>query len=421
MNATLPEQAKSRRGTRRFRRRFLMRLIAIAAGCALAIGIAEVGLRFAGIGMPNLYVPDHFCGSRLRPSTAGVWMHEGHGHISINANGFRGPTLPATKASHVFRIATLGDSFIEALQVDEHATLCFQLQRLLNAASSDSHRRYEVINCGVSGYGTAQELQMLRHHVLPLAPDAVLLAIYPENDIRNNLRSLEQDPARPYFTINSDGNLFLDNSFRTSIPFVTASSLYERRKAAVINRSRVLQVLQHAKKSMFNAEDIEDGPANAEDALYVSVKDASYTYASPTTREHQRAWRITQRLIEELARECETQQVPLFVFTVSSPAQVYPDSRLRRRVEDKCGVADLFYAERRIQAICSDADIRFCSLASQLQTAVDESGSFLHGFSNSRLGFGHWNESGHLAAAQILSSWLLRDGQYFVHDTEKSD
>lgn len=388
------------------RRRILLRAGAIALGVTLAFGIAEFGLRLAGIGMPSLYVPDDFCGSRLRPSTSGVWNREGHGHITVNSHGFRGPEISTVKAAGVFRIAVLGDSYIEALQVEEDATVCFQIQHLLNTANRIPNRKYEVINCGVSGYGTAQELQMLRHHVLELQPDAVLLAVYPENDIRNNLRSLDGDPARPYFTRDEHGTLVLDDSFRSSVPFVTAASAYERRKAFIVNGSHVLQVLKHAKERVVNTNNMPIRPASVETVLKASVEEAAYVYSESTNIEHQRAWQMTQYILEELCHECHVEKIPTFVFTVSSPIQCYPDPALRRRIADECGVSDLFYSERRIQRICSATTAEFYPLASALQKVADSSGEPLHGFPNSGIGLGHWNELGHHSAARILTSWL---------------
>ena len=383
-----------------------MRMGAIALGVVMAFGIAEFGLRIASIGMPSLYVPDHYCGSRLRPSTSGVWSREGHGHIVVNSHGFRGPEISAEKAAGVFRIAVLGDSYVEALQVEEDVTVCYQIQHLLNTANKIPNRKYEVINCGVSGYGTAQELQMLRHHVLQLKPDAVLLAVYPENDIRNNLRSLEGDPARPYFTTDEHGTLVLDDSFRFSVPYVTAASAYERRKAFLVNCSHVLQVLKHSKQSVINANNMPSRPASVETSLKASVEDAFYVYSESTNIEYQKAWQLTQHLLEELCHQCRVKKIPIFVFTVSSPIQCYPDPVLRSRIADECGVSDLFYSELRVQRICSATSANFYPLASALQEVADSSGKPVHGFPNSGKGLGHWNELGHSAAARILTGWL---------------
>lgn len=149
------------------RRKWLKRLLTVTMGCGLGCALSEMGLRTAEIGYPHFYAPDEYCGKRLRAATSGVWIHEGHGHVSINSRGFRGSELSLDKPPDVRRVAVLGDSFVEGFSVDADQTLCALLERRLNDAATSGRRKYELINCGVSGYGTAQQLEMLRHHVLP--------------------------------------------------------------------------------------------------------------------------------------------------------------------------------------------------------------------------------------------------------------
>ena len=106
------------------RRRILgLRVVAVCMGLVAAVGIAELTLRIAGIGFPNFYTPDEVCGVRLRRSTSGVWTKEGHGNVSLNSLGFRGSAVSVKRRVNVCRIAVIGDSFIEALQVDDSTTL----------------------------------------------------------------------------------------------------------------------------------------------------------------------------------------------------------------------------------------------------------------------------------------------------------
>ena len=65
------------------------------------------------------------------------------------------------------------------------------MERELGQCALFAGRRVEVINFGVSGYGTVQELMTLRHYVWDYDPDVVVLAFTTGNDVRNNLRALE--------------------------------------------------------------------------------------------------------------------------------------------------------------------------------------------------------------------------------------
>jgi hypothetical protein len=105
--------------------------------------------------------------------------------VRINADGFRDDAWSAEKPAGAYRIAVLGDSIVAALQVDHAALFTSLLEQRLDAESAPS-RSVEVLNAGVDGYGTAQELRVLRDHVARLAPDLVLLSMYLGNDITDN-------------------------------------------------------------------------------------------------------------------------------------------------------------------------------------------------------------------------------------------
>jgi hypothetical protein len=389
------------------RRKILFRFLASFIASLVAILLAEFAVRQAGLGYPILYEPDEFCGSRLRADTAGWWMREGHAYVRINSLGLRGEETARQKPKDVFRIAVVGDSFMEALQVDLKNTFCKRLERFLNEQATDG-KVYEVLNFGVSGYGATQQLLTLRHHVLPFSPDAVLLAFFPGNDIRNNLRQLELDQSRPYFV--RDGESYrLDRSFLNSTAYVTASSNYESVKSAIVNRSNLLQILMHTKQTWGNERlsVIDPNDANAAtSALRDSVADSLYAYGLFKKKSEREAWATTEWALSQIANEARLQAIPFFMLTVSTPAQLWPSAKLRDMVFRAESIEEPFYAEQRLESLCRDLNVDFLPLASRLQTHVDKSGEWLHGFSNSGIGFGHWNPTGHRLAAEIAGTWL---------------
>jgi hypothetical protein len=73
-----------------------------------------------------------------------------------------------------------------------------------------------------------------------------------------------------------------------------------------------------------------------------------------------------------------------------------------RRLE----ISDLFYPDKRIQALGLRDGFRVLSLAAPFQRYAEERGVFLHGFANTALGKGHWNEDGHLLAGNLIAGEL---------------
>src|SRR5207249_2550970 len=88
------------------------------------------------------------------------------------------------------------------------------LEERLNRTTTE---RWEVVNVGVGDFGTAQEWLALTRFGLPLAPDVVLLQIFPLNDVCNNSIELfdlcrsKNDPYRPYL-IDAESGLILTSA-----------------------------------------------------------------------------------------------------------------------------------------------------------------------------------------------------------------
>jgi hypothetical protein len=99
------------------------------------------------------YVYD--CGARLVPNYSGTQTDEGRALITTNSQGFRDREHSISKPAGVFRIAILGDSFAEAAQVDLEETFWAILETKLVAENCFPEAIIEVLNFGVSGYGTA--------------------------------------------------------------------------------------------------------------------------------------------------------------------------------------------------------------------------------------------------------------------------
>jgi hypothetical protein len=87
---------------------------------------------------------------------------------------------------------------------------------------------------------------------------------------------------------------------------------------------------------------------------------------------------------------------------------VYPDAALRARYAQSLGVSSLFYPEERLGRLGEEGGFEVIKLAPAMQKVADAEHVFLHGFPNTKRGFGHWNEAGHALAAQLIAGQLCR-------------
>jgi len=392
--------------------RFLLGL----GGLFVGLLICEIGLRVGGFSHQRLFsMPDRYRGVALPANAEGWWREEGNAYVRINSAGLRDREHAKQKPPNTFRIAVLGDSFAEALQVPIEDTFWAILEKKLQECPGVVGKQVEVINFGVSGYGTAQELITLRREAWDYSPDLIMLVVAPGNDIRDNSRTLSQDGPRPFFVYRGD-QLVLDDSM---LEARNSSLAYRLRESSVgqafgwlESHLRVLQLLDKARtlfadrRILEKREDIASRmkarPLNNQGA---EVGLDAMIYYEPTDPAWQDAWRVTEGTITLMRDEVRSRGARFFVVTVSSGRQVNPDSTARSNRLQEAGLKDFFYAERRIKALGERENFPVLNLAPAFQSYAEQHNVFLHGF-GATLGTGHWNQEGHRLAGEIISKWL---------------
>ena len=170
-------------------------LILIFGGVLFACLVLEMAARLF-LSPPEIlfenYGDTYICSSTVgwlgRPNYQGVITRTEYTHpIQFNAAGMYDTDHAPEKPDNVFRILWVGDSFAQTLQVDEPQTAHQQLENLLNERLGSPNRSFEVINTGVMGWGTGQELLYYREQGRLYQPDLVLLLFFMGNDVNNNL------------------------------------------------------------------------------------------------------------------------------------------------------------------------------------------------------------------------------------------
>jgi hypothetical protein len=409
---------------------FRVKLAVVASSVVVALLIFEAFLRALGFTYPIFYAPDASRGYALRPGMEGWYGKEGGAYVKINSDGLRDREHEKQKPANTLRIAVVGDSYAEAFQVAQSAAFWSVMERGLQACPSLKGRQVEVINFGVSGYGTAQELITLRERVWAYSPDVVLLAVTTNNDVFDNSRALKHADEIPYFTLR-DGRLAEDDSFRDLPSFRVRGSALNRAGSWLRDRLRFVQAIHLAHvalKSRFDAwrdrrraAQQPQQNASAPNAQQGRQQDGAptdepgavnFVYREPADDAWRDAWAVTEKLVATMNAEVKEHGARFYLVTLSSGIQVYPDPSARGAFAQRLGVEDLFYPERRFRALGEREGFPVLNLAPELQRDADERRVFLHGFGR-ELGNGHWNEEGHRAAGELITRWLC-DSESFV-------
>lgn len=179
----------------------------------------------------RVIAPDSLCGWALQPGSRLHSVASDRGldyHIRINSLGLRDRERTPMPAPGVERVLFLGDSMVFGAGVEPDQRVTERLEAQLGSG-------VEVVNAGVSGWGTDQEFLWFREHGLRLRPDVVVLGLCMVNDVVNNLlpHELFGTAPKPRFDV-QDERLVLHP------PAPRAPGAAARRPHALLKRSRLL-------------------------------------------------------------------------------------------------------------------------------------------------------------------------------------
>ena len=256
---------------------------------------------------------------------------------------------PATGPASRRRMLLLGDSFAWGFGVDYGERISEILERL--------HPEWEVINAGVNGYGTDQELLYLRERTEGLDPDLVLVLFHP-NDFENNASSEQYWYFKPHFEVVA-GGLELRN---VPVPF---ASIGQRVRRLVLGRSYLGQAVFSLWRRLSGTS---------------APREGSSIEGRPTSERRTPPTGVTVRLIHELQTECVARGIPIVL--ISTP------------MRDEL---------REIVAAAADATgMPFHALDAAFTNTDTAATHFRHDE--------HWTPHGHEVAAASISHFLEASG-----------
>ncbi len=118
-----------------------------------------------------------------------------------NSAGWRDRERTRVPDSGIVRIATVGDSFTFGVGADDGERFTEVMEAELPGV--------EVLNFGMNGFGTDQELEVVRHEALGYAPDVLLCMTYLGNDLLDIVHSVRHRWPKPRYVL-EEGDLRLE-------------------------------------------------------------------------------------------------------------------------------------------------------------------------------------------------------------------
>lgn len=282
--------------------------------------------------------PDRAIGWKLTPglrwiSTGNHWYARDFSvPVAANSAGFRDRERSLAKPAGARRVAVLGDSFVQAVQVRLEKTATQLLEQRLGA---------EVLNFGISNHGIGQYLLTYETYASRYRPDRVVIftgGFHMRRTVARFEGSLV-DPRRPRLwirpTFSLDEDQLVREPARDYDKFVAAQN-------QAIERVFGGQRMRRAPRGLFLA------PLAAALGRLVGIGDPIEAWRPIP----ERTLEINLRVIGELASAVSAAGARLYVADASSYFEA-GDAPVAERLKRLCAERDLVYiplAERLLQA-----------------------------------------------------------------------
>jgi hypothetical protein len=368
-------------------------LLPVCASLVALVGI-EAALRLSGAQADFFFQPDPLISATYIPGKRG-WSGptDVRQWIEINSFGYRDREWVVGKPPHTVRVALLGDSYVAGLEVATADRVSEQLAERVNRRCDDG-KQYEVMNFGVTGYGTAQELETLRHRALQFRPDLVLLFFYTGNDLFDNDVELDPQPNRLHYVLGAEGQL-------EALPFTVSDNglkrwLRSHSHAYNFVRDRIGTVAAVHRALMAVGAMQDTGARQDVGSALIALQGSQFRVDAPPTIE--RSWAITAALLDETRRLATAHGARFGVVVI--PTRETVERMLPAASAARAADWDLELPLRRMRTICAALDLSCLDLVDAFR-AADIAPAFL--------AEGHWGPVGHALAAAAVSDWLGDD------------
>jgi hypothetical protein len=299
------------------------RLVAIAIGAMLGLGLVEIAGRVVG------YLPPRPSPAYVKLTSAVGWLPEPgsrlvygrpggeyHTVVRFNALGFRSEAVdfPPPRGPDDRRVLVLGDSYASAWQVP--------LEERWSERMTALRPGWTAINTGVPTWGTDQEYLTFAHYPLGSEPDVALLMVFPGNDPSDTARLILTGvpPLYPHFVadgpIDGFASLRLANDWVYANPFDAPAGV-----DAWLRLHSVVRRAASDASALVSASAAPKAAAARDDPRAFDV------FRDTGDPKWDAAWRLTDALLAQMQTDAARRGIRLVVVLVPYYGTVQPELR----------------------------------------------------------------------------------------------
>lgn len=328
---------------------------------------------------------------------------------STNSWGMRDRERPLKKEGGVFRVAMIGDSMLEAEQVND--------TEVVNRVLEDKFGgKVEFLNFGMNSLGPTQYALLYENKIRKFKPDLVLMMFFPENDVANSSLLLEK--------IAYGGELFLTYRNERGQPFNPVNFTFQKSVKQFLTRNfATFRLLKQINSTLKYSSPNESGEPIKATETTLSEKELlslrekrgvlvhNEVFIVPPDKQWEEAWSQTEAELARLKKMVEADGSRLVVVLTPSLAELNPltsttiADNVFKAVQKNRSI-DIFYPDKRMKKLLADNNFLFFDLFPIMQEYIKKNNLAFPYFS---LGCDfHWSKFGHEIVANELSGWLKR-------------
>lgn len=345
--------------------------LALSGGLAISLLLLEFALRI-------VYGPVSHEVTNAHP----VLHHFSGNNPTVNSFGFYDIDYPEQKPPDTKRVMVLGDSLVRRNENGVNFTDVLE-ESIRHRVSSP---RFEIWNCGIDSYSPALEYLLLRHNLIALQPDFVVVSVFMGNDFNDDAVYYAKmdfdEEGRPVRCLpdreSNEGNM-IPGQLR--IPFKNYLRYHSRLYREM---SRVYNTVLHVagvRRGEWGKAEIDVDRTAPIGTLAINISDRLFDLLTGSLLH-----------IQDLLSE---RQIPWMVLIIPLDAQVSPpkaveESRLVYREE---AIAKIDENQKKLTAFCVEHRIEAIDLLPLLRE-IEHQPLYISG--------SHFNETGHRIVAEIL-------------------
>ena len=374
-------------------KRLLPRILLLAGSLAAAAFIAEGLLRWVFHAAPlldlDIYYLDETQHLSMRPGVrrrhvTRQWDVE----ILINQEGFRDRATPI--ASRAPPVLALGDSFAFGWGVNLEQTYLYLLEQRLN-----QRRPVRVVKAGLNGTGTSDQYHLLGAIGSHYGPQMVLLSFFVGNDFTDvQMGGVEQFEVK--------NGLLVRRELRPA-------SWVESSRQKLVRSSHLLQLLRAVqfdweRRRATGSQGAHAGLAAADPWLLEFAKIHLQQYPEDTAR----GVAQTLEYLDRFQEYCQRRNADFVLLVIPRSIQVNPEElaewQAAFQISDQD--LDLDHPQRILREWAERRGARMLDLLPEFRRyRADHPGAKLYYYPDA-----HFNSAGHRLTADILMSFLEREG-----------